>query len=90
MAMAMAMRTELEYVNNHVDSDAESYVDEDDLREVRLHHWLNDSESIDRMEDNEVTRADSPLLGFDHLALMSGRDGQLADKVCRTQVMMLT
>jgi len=86
--MAMPLRTELEYVNSLVDDDAESYVDEDDLRDIRLHHWLDNSESRDMMEDSEVTRADSPLLGFDHLALMSGRDAQLADKVCRRQVML--
>jgi len=46
------------------------------VREVRLHHWINDTESIGAMEDNEAARADSPLLGFDHLAPMS------ANKVC--------
>lgn len=73
--MATLVRADLEYLNV-VDDDAESYVDEDDVREVRLHHWINDTESIGAMEDNEAARADSPLLGFDHLAPMS------ANKVC--------
>lgn len=71
-------------MNTFVDDDAESYVDEDDLEEVRLHHWLDDGECIDMMKDSGETRADSPLLGFDHFALMAGRDAQLADKVCCT------
>ncbi|KXN86654.1 hypothetical protein AN958_09832 [Leucoagaricus sp. SymC.cos] len=57
-----------------IDDDAQSYMDEDDVREVRLHHWLSETASAKLMQDSTLTRADSPLLGFDH-HLTHGFDG---------------
>jgi hypothetical protein len=41
-------------------------MDEDDVREVRLYHWLSETAGTRFMQDSALTRADSPLLGFDH------------------------
>ncbi|KAF5349296.1 hypothetical protein D9756_009365 [Leucocoprinus leucothites] len=61
------------------EDDTQSFMDEDDVREVRLHHWLSETASAQLMQDSALTRADSPLLGFDHLA-MQGRDVDSANK----------
>jgi hypothetical protein len=47
-----------------VQDDAQSFMDEDDVREYRLHHWLTETAvSVRLLQD---VRADSPVLGFDH------------------------
>lgn len=48
-----------------VQDDAQSFMDEDDVREYRLHHWLNDTAVNSRLLQD--ARADSPVLGFDHI-----------------------
>lgn len=44
--------------------DGHSIMDEDDVREYRLHHWLNETAVTARLMQD--ARADSPVLGFDH------------------------
>lgn len=66
------------------DDDAQSYMDEDDVREVRLHHWLSETESARLMQESAHSRADSPVLGFDHF-LTPSHDMDMSDKVCSTK-----
>lgn len=65
--MDIPLRDDQECLNTTEDDDAQSYMDEDDVREVRLHHWLSETVVGARlMQDSTLTRADSPLLGIDH------------------------